>query len=469
MYKRYQHIHFVGIGGIGMSGIAELLLNLGYRVSGSDLRESETTRRLRHLGAEIYIGHHESHVQGADVVVLSSAVAEDNAEVVAAKKLGKVPVIRRAEMLAELMRLKYAVLVAGAHGKTTTTSMIATVLARGGLDPTVVIGGKLNAWGTNAKLGAGDFVVAEADESDGTFLLLSPTIAVVTNIDWEHVDFYRDLEHIRETFLQFINKVPFYGQAVLCLEDANIQHLLPRIQKRFVTYGFSSQADFQARQITVNGLGCTYRVYHQDCELGEMILPLPGRHNVLNSLAAVAVAVELELDWDSIRLGIQDMTGVQRRFQIKGERAGVLVLDDYGHHPTEIRAVLKALTESYPHRRKIVVFQPHRYTRTRGLLDQFATCFYQCDVLLITEIYAASERPLEGVTGRRLADEVAKYGHHDITFCPTLEETTKVLLQRVRPGDVVMTLGAGNVWQVGEQLLEHISEEASVARRGARS
>uniref|UniRef100_A0A831ZYA5 UDP-N-acetylmuramate--L-alanine ligase n=1 Tax=Desulfacinum infernum TaxID=35837 RepID=A0A831ZYA5_9BACT len=469
MYKRYQHIHFVGIGGIGMSGIAELLLNLGYRVSGSDLRESDVTRRLRALGASVHIGHHESHVQGADVVVLSSAVAENNPEVVAARKMGKVPVIRRAEMLAELMRLKYAVLVAGAHGKTTTTSMVATVLARGGLDPTVVIGGKLNAWGTNAKLGGGDFVVAEADESDGTFLLLSPTIAVVTNIDWEHVDFYRDVDHIRETFLQFINKVPFYGQAVLCLEDENIQHILPRIQKRFVTYGFSSQADFQAREVSVDGLGTRYRAYHKDCELGEMLIPIPGRHNVLNSLAAVAVGVELEVDWDAIRLGIQDMTGVQRRFQIKGERAGVLVLDDYGHHPTEIRAVLKALTESYPHRRKIVVFQPHRYTRTRGLMDQFATCFYQSDVLFITEIYAASEPPIEGVTGRRLADEVAKYGHHDITFCPTLQEVTQALLDRVRPGDVVMTLGAGNVWQVGEWLLEKLDPSAVANRPGAES
>lgn len=460
MYKRCQHIHFVGIGGIGMSGIAELLLNLGYRISGSDVRASDITRRLESLGARIFIGHDPAHVEGADVVVLSSAIREDNPEVVAARKRGNVPVIRRAEMLAELMRLKYSVLVAGAHGKTTTTSMVATVLARGGLDPTVIIGGKLNAWGTNAKLGSGDFVVAEADESDGTFLLLSPTIAVVTNIDLEHVDFYRDLDHIRETFLEFVNKVPFYGQAILCLEDENIQHLLPRVEKRFVTYGFSSQADFQARDVRVDGPRTLYRAFHRDRELGQVVLPIPGRHNVLNSLAAVAAGVELELGWEAIQRGLEDMTGVQRRFHVKGEAAGVLILDDYGHHPTEIRAVLSALSESYPDRRKVVAFQPHRYSRTRGLMDQFAKCFYQSDVLLVTEIYGAGEAPLEGVTGKRLAEEVARYGHHDITYCETLDGMTEALLQRVQPGDVVVTLGAGNIWQVGEALLERLAARA---------
>jgi UDP-N-acetylmuramate--alanine ligase len=460
VYKRCQHIHFVGIGGIGMSGIAELLLNLGYRISGSDVRASDITRRLESLGARIFIGHDPAHVEGADVVVLSSAIREDNPEVVAARKRGNVPVIRRAEMLAELMRLKYSVLVAGAHGKTTTTSMVATVLARGGLDPTVIIGGKLNAWGTNAKLGSGDFVVAEADESDGTFLLLSPTIAVVTNIDLEHVDFYRDLDHIRETFLEFVNKVPFYGQAILCLEDENIQHLLPRVEKRFVTYGFSSQADFQARDVRVDGPRTLYRAFHRDRELGQVVLPIPGRHNVLNSLAAVAAGVELELGWEDIQRGLEDMTGVQRRFHVKGEAAGVLVLDDYGHHPTEIRAVLSALSESYPNRRKVVAFQPHRYSRTRGLMDQFAKCFYQSDVLLVTEIYGAGEAPLEGVTGKRLAEEVARYGHHEITYCETLDGMTEALLQRVQPGDVVVTLGAGNIWQVGEALLERLAASA---------
>ncbi|MGV8073922.1 MAG: UDP-N-acetylmuramate--L-alanine ligase [Syntrophobacteraceae bacterium] len=460
MYKRYQHIHFIGIGGIGMSGIAELLLNLGYRVSGSDLRATDITRRLEKLGATVYLGHHAEHVQGADVVVLSSAVSEDNPELEAARSMVKIPVIRRAEMLAELMRLKYSVLVAGAHGKTTTTSMISTVLGRGGLDPTVVIGGKLNAWGTNAKLGYGDFVVAEADESDGTFLLLSPTIAVVTNIDLEHVDFYRDIDHIQTTFLEFLNKIPFYGQAVLCLEDENIQAILPKIGKRFVTYGFSSQADFQAHDIRTNDFTTHYRVSHKRVEIGEIEIHIPGRHNVLNSLAAVAVAHELEVDWPMIQAGLRDMTGVQRRFQVKGEAGGVLVLDDYGHHPTEIRNALETLANCFPDRRRIVAFQPHRYTRTYALMDQFARCFYDSDVLLLTEIYAASEKPIPGVTGSRLAQHITDHGHHDLHFCSTLEDMIEKLSSIVSPGDVVMTLGAGSIWQVGERLLEKLENDA---------
>ena len=458
MFKRYQHIHFIGIGGIGMSGIAELLLNLGYRVSGSDVKESDITRRLAGLGAEVWIGHQAEHVHGADVVVLSSAVTEDNPEVQAARTLPKVPVIRRAEMLAELMRLKYSVLVAGAHGKTTTTSMVSTVLARGGMDPTVVIGGKLNAWGTNAKLGRGDFMVAEADESDGTFLLLSPTIAVVTNIDLEHLDFYRDIEHIQETFLEFINKIPFYGQAVLCLEDENIQQILPRMSKRFVTYGFSSQADFQARDIKTDGLSTTYRAFCHGEELGEIEIPIPGRHNVLNSLAAVAVARELELDWANVQGGLRDMTGVQRRFQIKGEANGILVLDDYGHHPTEIRAVLETLAGCFPDRRRIVAFQPHRYSRTQALMDQFARCFYHSDVLFVSEIYAASEKPIPGVSGARLVEQIAAHGHSDLHFCAGVDEMLEKLSAVVQPRDVVMTLGAGNVYQVGEALLKRLEK-----------
>lgn len=465
MYKRYKHIHFVGIGGIGMSGIAELLLNLGYRVSGSDVRETDITRRLVELGATVQTGHHSEHVRGADVVVLSSAISEDNPEVVAARGLGKVPVIRRAEMLAELMRLKYSVLVAGAHGKTTTTSMVSTVLARGGLDPTVVIGGKLNAWGTNAKLGRGDFMVAEADESDGTFLLLPPTIAVVTNIDLEHLDYYRDLDHIRQTFLDFIGKIPFYGQAVLCLEDENIQAILPKVSKRFVTYGLSPQADFQAREIRTNGFITVYKALHQGKELGEIELRIPGQHNVLNSLAAVAVARELELEWPDIQTGLRDMTGVQRRFQVKGEERDILVLDDYGHHPTEIRAVLETLAHCFPDRRRIVAFQPHRYTRTHALMDQFSRCFYQSDVLFLTEIYAASEKPIAGVSGSELARQISAHGHHDLHFCPTMEKMLDELHSQVRPGDVVITLGAGNIWQTGEALLARL-RESRTARTG---
>ncbi len=456
MFKRYQRIHFIGIGGIGMSGIAELLLNLGYKVSGSDQKVTDLTARLASLGAVIHAGHSAENVRGADVVVVSSAIPEENPELMAARKFPKVPVIRRAEMLAELMRLKYSVLVAGAHGKTTTTSMVSTVLARGGLDPTVVIGGRLNSWGVNAKLGTGEFLVAEADESDGTFLMLPPTIAVVTNIDLEHLDYYRDLDHILETFLRFLNKVPFYGQVVLCLEDENIQAILPRVEKRFVTYGFSSQADFQARDVRTSGFSSIYRAFHQGEELGEVEIPIPGRHNVLNSLAAVAVAHELEIDWPAVRAGLHDMTGVQRRFQVKGESGGVLVLDDYGHHPTEIRAVLDTLASCYPDRRRIVAFQPHRYTRTNALREQFARCFYHSDVLLITEIYAASEKPIPGVTGAGLVEQIAAHGHHDLHFCPTLDDMLEKLRATVAPGDVVITLGAGSIWQVGEALLESL-------------
>ncbi|MBW2581340.1 MAG: UDP-N-acetylmuramate--L-alanine ligase, partial [Deltaproteobacteria bacterium] len=397
MYKRSYHIHFVGIGGIGMSGIAELLLNLGHQVSGSDIQESEITRRLETLGATISYSHQPQQVAGADAVVVSSAIDSDNPEVAAANMDYHIPVIRRAEMLAELMRLKYAVLVAGAHGKTTTTSMVGTVMAEGGLDPTVIIGGRLNAWGTNAKLGQGDFVVAEADESDGTFLLYSPTISLVTNIDTEHLDFYKDLDEIKETFLEFINQVPFYGLNILCLEDENIQSLLPRIKKRMVTYGFSAQADFQARDLAFDGLNVSYRAFYCGQELGKVNLPIPGRHNALNSLAAVAVGHELEIPFSAICRGLQEMTGVQRRFQIKGEVNGVTVIDDYGHHPTEIKAVLKTMASSFPGRRRFVLFQPHRYTRTQALFEDFTTAFYQSDVLIVTEIYAASEPVIPGV------------------------------------------------------------------------
>ena len=460
MYKKYRCIHFVGIGGIGMSGIAELLLNLGYRVSGSDLKETDIIRRLVGLGAAIHIGHDPKNIQNADVVVVSSAISDDNTEIQAARRMGKVPVIRRAEMLAELMRLKYSVLVAGAHGKTTTTSMVATVLARGGLDPTVVIGGKLNAWGTNAKLGFGDFVVAEADESDGTFLLLSPTIAVVTNIDLEHLDYYRNLEEIQQTFLQFINRIPFYGRAILCLEDENIQSILPRVGKSFVTYGFSSQADFQARQVQTEGFSTRYAAFHHGEKLGDIEISIPGEHNVLNSLAAVAVARELEVEWPAVQAGLRDMTGVQRRFQIKGEARGVTVLDDYGHHPNEIKAVLQTLASCYPNRRRLVAFQPHRYSRTHALLEQFGRCFYESDVLLVTEIYAASEKPIAGVTGQRLAETIAQHGHHQLHFCATLEELLDQLLAIVTHDDVVITLGAGNIWQVGEWLLEKLGSSS---------
>ncbi|MBE9534527.1 MAG: UDP-N-acetylmuramate--L-alanine ligase [Proteobacteria bacterium] len=458
MYKRSYHIHFVGIGGIGMSGIAELLLNLGHQVSGSDIQESEITRRLETLGATISYSHQPQQVAGADAVVVSSAIDADNPEVAAANMDYHIPVIRRAEMLAELMRLKYAVLVAGAHGKTTTTSMVGTVMAEGGLDPTVIIGGRLNAWGTNAKLGQGDFVVAEADESDGTFLLYSPTISLVTNIDTEHLDFYKDLDEIKETFLEFINQVPFYGLNILCLEDENIQSLLPRIKKRMVTYGFSAQADFQARDLAFDGLNVSYRAFHRGQELGKVNLPIPGRHNALNSLAAVAVGHELEIPFPAICRGLQEMTGVQRRFQIKGEVNGVTVIDDYGHHPTEIKAVLKTLASSFPGRRRFVLFQPHRYTRTKALFEDFTTAFYQSDVLIVTEIYAASEPVIPGVHAEKLTTAIQKHGHGNVRYIPDHLALVPSLVEEVREGDVVLTLGAGNIWQTGEELLKRLKE-----------
>jgi len=359
----------------------------------------------------------------------------------------------RGVVLAALLAGRSSIAVCGTHGKTTTTAMIVAILREAGLPPAFCIGGE-SARGGVAGAGTGPWMVAEADESDGTFLLLPPTIAVVTNIDLEHLDYYRDLDHIQETFLEFINKVPFYGQAVLCLEDANTQKILPRVTKRFVTYGFSSQADFQARDVRTQGLTTSYRAFYQGEALGEIEIRIPGRHNVLNSLAVLAVAQELELAWPDIQAGLRDMTGVQRRFQIKGEANGVLVLDDYGHHPNEIRAVLETLADCFPTHRRLVVFQPHRYTRTRALLDEFARCFYQSDVLLMTDIYAASEKPIPGISGELLAQRIAAHGHQDLHYCPTLEETLEKLRSLVVPGDVVITLGAGSIWQVGEALLE---------------
>ncbi len=454
MFKRIKHIHFVGIGGIGMSGIAEVLLNLGYRVSGSDMKESDTTERLRKLGGEICVGHRAENVASPHVVVISSAVKNDNVEVVAAREK-QIPVIPRAEMLAELMRLKYGVAVAGAHGKTTTTSIVATVLAAGGIDPTVVIGGKLNSLGTNAKLGQGEFLVAEADESDGSFLKLTPTIAVVTTIDEEHLDYYKDITEIKDAFLEFINKVPFYGLSVLCLDQPHIQALLPMVQKRYQTYGMSTQADYQARDISLRPLGSRFRVLHHQENLGWFDLSIPGKHNINNSIAAIAVARELEVDLETIRKALKEFSGVQRRFTIKGEVNGIIVVDDYGHHPTEVRATLAAAASGME-RRVVVVFQPHRYTRTQHLFEQFLTSFNQADKLVITEIYAAGEKPIPGVSGQALYEGIKKYGHRDVTFVPDKDKLAAHMANVLRKGDLMITLGAGDVWKIGEQVLEQL-------------
>jgi UDP-N-acetylmuramate--alanine ligase len=454
MFKKIKHIHFVGIGGIGMSGIAEVLLNLGYKVSGSDMKESDTTERLRNLGGAITIGHSAENIASPHVVVISSAVTKENVEVVAAR--GKqIPVIPRAEMLAELMRLKYGVAIAGAHGKTTTTSMVATVLAAGGIDPTVVIGGKLNSIGTNAKLGQGEFLVAEADESDGSFLKLSPTIAVVTTIDEEHLDYYKDINEIKDAFLAFINKVPFYGVSVLCLDQPHIQSLIPLVQKQYQTYGMSSQADYQARDVILRALGSKFKVMHHGVDLGLFELSVPGVHNINNSLAAIAVARELGIEVEIIRKALRDFSGVQRRFQIKGEVNGIIVVDDYGHHPTEIKATLAAAASGME-RRVVVVFQPHRYTRTQHLLEDFFTSFNQADKLIIMDIYAAGEKPIPSVSGQALYEGIRKHGHKDVTFLPDRGAILEHLAGTIKKGDLVLTLGAGDVWKIGEQVLEKL-------------
>jgi len=455
MYLKKYHIHFVGIGGIGMSGIAELLLNLGYKVSGSDLKTSDITDRLQALGGTIFAGHQADQISGADVVVTSSAVRRDNPEVQAAEH-ASIPVIPRAEMLAELMRLKYSVAIAGAHGKTTTTSIVAAVLARGGLDPTVVIGGKLKSIGSNAVLGQGDFIVAEADESDGSFLKFSPAIAVVTNIDREHLDFYPDMDAIKSVFLNFIDRIPFYGLAVLCLDNEPIQDLIPQIKKRYTTYGMNAQADFQIRDVAFEKRQSRFTVTHQGKKLGRITLNLPGLHNVYNATASIAVGIELDVPFAAIKSALETIEGVQRRMEIKGEVDGITVVDDYGHHPTEIKSTLQALEKCWPDQRKVVVFQPHRYSRTRALFDDFTRAFYQCDVLLVLPIYAASEQEIEGVSGQLLGEGIQAHGHKEVIFTAEMKTAVDYLKKNLTSGDILLTLGAGDVWKVGEQVLQEL-------------
>ncbi len=459
MFKKYQHIHFVGIGGIGMSGIAEVLLNLGYRVSGSDARKSPLTARLEKLGASVYEGHAASNIEGAQVVVTSTAVRADNPEVVEAHR-NKVPVIPRAEMLAELMRLKYGIAIAGSHGKTTTTSMVATLLDKAGVDPTVVVGGRVNTLGSNAKLGRGDFMVVEADESDKSFLKLSPTIAVVTNIDLEHLDFYSGIEEIREHFVQFVNKVPFYGAVIICLDDANVQTIIPQIKRRVITYGMRAHAEIAASEVQImrDSFGSEFTVKQRGETLGRVKLNVPGEHNVCNALAAVAVALELEIPFEKIAAGLEAFNGAGRRFEIKGmvEAQNIMVVDDYGHHPTEIRATLAAAKTSG--RRIVTLFQPHRYTRTQALHEEFARAFYDADVVLLSDIYAASEDPIEGVTAQALADETEKYGHRNVRYIGAIEGGAEALKAIVQPGDLVLTLGAGSVSKVGDEFLQAMKQ-----------
>ena len=442
-----------------MSGIAELLLNLGYRISGSDLQESDITRRLQALGGTLHIGHDAAWINGADVVVISSAIAADNPEVEAAVN-SVIPVIPRAEMLAELMRLtKFGIAIAGSHGKTTTTSMVAWVLAEAGLDPTVVIGGKVDCLGgINAKLGEGDFLIAEADESDGSFLKLAPVLEVVTNIDLEHLDYYSSIEQIKAVFLDFIDKIPFYGAVILCLDDPHVASILPEVKKRFLTYGLTSQANVYAKGINTSGLNTRFEVCVENVVLGEVNLPLAGVHNVFNALAAITVGLELDIPFATIAAALESFSGVQRRLQVKGERRDITVVDDYGHHPTEIRATLSALRDAWPERRLVVLFQPHRYSRTKALAEEFYTAFHEADILLLTEIYSASESPIPGVTAEALLNGIKKHGHRHAYFEPSFSELLDKAMDILAPGDVVLSLGAGNIWQAGEKLLKMLQD-----------
>ena len=463
-FRNFQRVHLIGIGGSGMSGIAEVLLSISYAVSGSDLRTSPVVERLRKLGATVYEGHRAENVAGAHVVVVSSAVASDNVEVVEAHRL-KIPVIPRAEMLAELMRLKFGIAVAGAHGKTTTTSMVASVLGAAGLDPTFVVGGRVNHAGSNARVGQSEYMVVEADESDRSFLLLAPVIAVVTTIDREHLDQYKSLEEIQDAFLQFVNRVPFYGEVVLCLDEPNVQAILPRVRRPVITYGTSSQADLQISEVQLQGLSSEFRLRYRGEDLGIFKLPSPpGIHNVRNAAAAAAVALALNVPADLIRAGLAHFAGVGRRFEIKGVYNGVALIDDYGHHPAEIRATLEA-ARGCGYKRLLVLFQPHRYTRTQQLWDDFCQSFNDADVLVITDIYAAGEAPIEGVTAERLAAGISSAGHKSVVYSSTLQGGIEFMLREARTGDAVLTIGAGSVGRVTDELAMLLESRISTHAR----
>jgi UDP-N-acetylmuramate--alanine ligase len=469
MFAKIQQVHFVGIGGIGMSGIAEVLLNLGYKVSGSDLKNSSVTERLTGLGATVFEGHRAENIIGAEVVVTSSAIAQENPEVVEAHKL-HIPVIQRAEMLAELMRLKYGIAIAGMHGKTTTTSMVAAVLAGGGLDPTVVVGGRVGAMGSNARLGKSRYLVAEADESDRSFLKLSPILSVVTNIDREHMDCYRNMGDVKRTFLEFMDRVPFYGMIVACNDDPLLRRLLPQVQRRLVTYGTKRGSDFwiklenraAAKAPTEGQPFSRFRVVFQKKDLGEFTLHVPGVHNVLNATAAIAVGVGLDVELEAIRASLEQFRGVDRRFQLRGRVAGVSVVDDYGHHPTEIKATLAAARQC-GFGKIHVVFQPHRYTRTRDLMEEFTTAFRDADSLFVLDIYAASEKPIEGVSGEALAQAIREKSGRSAEYVSSFADAVRSAAAVAEDGDMILTLGAGSVSHLGPMILEELKSHAIAA------
>jgi UDP-N-acetylmuramate--alanine ligase len=466
MFAKIQRVHFVGIGGIGMSGIAEVLLNLGYKVTGSDLKASAVTQRLASLGAAVFEGHRTENIIGADVVVASSAIPPGNPEISEAHAL-HIPVIQRAEMLAELMRLKYGIAIAGMHGKTTTTSMVAAVLAGGGLDPTVVVGGRVDAMGSNARLGKSHYLVAEADESDRSFLKLSPILAVVTNIDREHMDCYRNMRDVKKAFLDFMDRVPFYGMVVVCNDDPMLRRILSQIQRRTVTYGTRRGSDFHIKpgesvlSSRENRPISRFHVTFKQKALGEFRLHVPGIHNVLNATAAIAVGIGLDIDVDQIRLALESFRGVDRRFQLRGRAAGVSVIDDYGHHPTEVRATLAAARQC-GFRKVHVVFQPHRYSRTQLLMDEFAQAFHDADTLFILDIYAASEAPIEGITGEALARHIRETGGHEARYAVSFADAAEAVVAQAKEGDMILTLGAGSVSQLGPLILQKLQAEQEI-------
>jgi UDP-N-acetylmuramate--alanine ligase len=459
MFFKPQHVHFVGIGGIGMSAIAEVLLTLGYQVSGSDLRLSPITERLAQLGAAIQLGHRAENVEGARAVVVTSALDSTNPEVAEAR-LRQIPVIPRGELLAELMRLKFGIAIAGSHGKTTTTSMVASILNAAGMDPTVVVGGRVAAMeGSNARVGKSSLLVVESDESDGSFLKLAPIVAVVTNIDREHLDHYASLEEVQSAFTEFVNKVPFYGAAIVCMDDENIQQIFPSIRRRTITYGRSAQVDLAIEDVALAASGSDFAIRRRNDGLGAFHLHVPGIHNVLNATAAVGVALEMEVPLEQIRHGLAAFSGVDRRFSVRGVERGVTVIDDYGHHPTEVKATLAAARLS-PFRQVHVLFQPHRYSRTKHLLDDFGTAFHQADDLYLLDIYAASEPAMEGVTSQALLEKIHSYGHRSAHYVGSIDEGVDAVAHAAGPGDLIITLGAGNVSQAADKILGKLREEA---------
>jgi UDP-N-acetylmuramate--alanine ligase len=450
--NRKKRVHFIGIGGIGMSGIAEILLSQGYIVSGSDISESDSTRRLKQLNATVSLGHAEENLGHADVVVVSSAIDEKNPEIQAARRK-KVPIIMRAEMLGELMKMKTGVAIAGTHGKTTTTSMVAVLVQASGLDPTIIIGGKVDALGGNAKLGKGELLIAEADESDKSFLLLPATIAIVTNIDNDHLNNYGSLQNIKDAFVDFVNRIPFYGLAVLCQDDENVKSILPKLKKPFLTYGFSPQADLQARNLQFANFGATFEVWRGESKLGDAQIHVPGKHNVLNALAALATGMEIGLSFKEASEGLAQFKGVRRRFELKGEKAGVKVFDDYGHHPTEIRATLAAARKAWSGR-IVTLFQPHRYSRTQDCYEDFVRAFDDADQLYVTDIYPAGESPIPGISSDKLAEDIRLHGHKSVEFVGEVKAAPDKV--RLQAGDLFLTMGAGNVYSAGETILQRL-------------